>query len=96
MRLTLLLVAYASLLCGSIAAHADAKKAALDGDWHGSIAVPSGGSLRLALHVTRDGTGALAATLDSLDQGAMGLAAQSVRVDGRHIVIVLKCVFQPS
>jgi len=90
MRLTLLLVVYASLLWGSITAHADTKKAALDGDWQGSIAVPGGGSLRLALHVTRDATGALAAAIDSLDQGAMGLAAQSVRVDGRHVVIVLK------
>lgn len=85
-----MLVVWSSLLYGSVAAQADAKRGALDGDWQGSIAIPSGGSLRLALHVTRDAQDALAATLDSLDQGAMGLVAQSVRVDGRHVVIVLK------
>lgn len=89
MRLAILLVVWSSLLCGSIAAHADAKRGALDGDWQGSLAVPGGGSLRLALHVTRDAHGALAATIDSLDQGAMGLAAKTVHIDGRHVAIAL-------
>lgn len=79
-----------SFLFGSTAASADAKPGALEGDWQGSLALPGGKSLRLALHVTRDPHGTLAATLDSLDQGAMGLAAESVRVEGRHVVIVLK------
>jgi pimeloyl-ACP methyl ester carboxylesterase len=90
MRLPITLVLCLGFLWGSIAARADAKRGALDGDWQGSLAVPGGGSLRLALHVTRDPHGALAATIDSLDQGATGLAAQTVRVDGRHVVIVLK------
>jgi uncharacterized protein len=90
MRLPITLVVWLSFLAGSIAAHADTRRGALDGDWQGSLAVPGGGSLRLALHVTRDAHGTLAAKLDSLDQGAMGLAAETVRVDGRHVVIVLK------
>jgi pimeloyl-ACP methyl ester carboxylesterase len=89
MRLAITLALWSSLLLGAFAAHADPKPGALDGDWQGSLAVPGGGSLRLALHVKRDAHGTLAATIDSLDQGAMGLAAKSVRVDGRHVAIVL-------
>ena len=90
MRLLVTVVFCSGLVFGSDLAHADTKHAALDGDWQGSLAVPGGGTLRLALHVTRDPQGALAAKLDSLDQGAMGLPIANVHVDGRHVVITLK------
>jgi len=90
MRLLVTVVFWSGLVFGSSLAHADPKHAALDGDWQGSLAVPGGSTLRLALHVTRDAQGALAAKLDSLDQGAMGLPVANVHVEGQHVVVTLK------
>jgi len=90
MRLLVTLVFWSGLVLGASLGHADTQRAALDGDWQGSLATPGGGSLRLALHVTRDAQGALAAKVDSLDQGAMGLPAANVHVEGRHVVVTLK------
>ncbi len=47
------------------------------GDWKGTISTPDL-QIRLALHVTKTAKGGLNATLDSVDQGALGLAASSV------------------
>jgi len=47
------------------------------GDWKGTISTPDL-QVRLALHITKAGNGGLNATLDSLDQAALGLAASSV------------------
>lgn len=47
------------------------------GDWKGTISTKDL-QVRLALHVTKTGSGGLNATLDSLDQGALGLAASLV------------------
>jgi D-alanyl-D-alanine-carboxypeptidase/D-alanyl-D-alanine-endopeptidase len=53
----------------------------LAGDWFGSL-VAGGGRLRLALHVTADSAGKLSVTLDSLDQGAMGLRGDHAVLKG--------------
>jgi uncharacterized protein len=47
------------------------------GDWKGTISTPDL-QVRLALHITKTSTGGLNATLDSIDQGALGLAASEV------------------
>jgi uncharacterized protein len=47
------------------------------GDWKGTISTPTL-EVRLALHVTPTGNGGLNATLDSIDQGALGLAVSSM------------------
>jgi serine-type D-Ala-D-Ala carboxypeptidase/endopeptidase len=70
------------LLLGLGAATTFAQKPAdVVGDWSG-VLQPSGGSLRLALHVSTDSAGKLTVTLDSLDQGAMGLAGGNAVLDG--------------
>jgi len=51
------------------------------GDWFGSLAA-GGTTLRLALHVKADSAGNLQVTLDSLDQGAMGLKGDNVILKG--------------
>ena len=51
---------------------------AIAGDWHGTLQV--GVELRLVLHVTPDGKGGFAGTLDSLDQGAVGIRVTAVTV----------------
>lgn len=63
--------------------------AAIDGDWIGTLAA-GGANLRLAFHVTRDPAGQLAATMDSLDQGAMGLKIETVNVTGDVVRFQLK------
>jgi len=57
------------------------KPADVVGDWSG-VLQPSGGSLRLALHVSTDSAGKLSVTLDSLDQSAMGLKGSNVVLNG--------------
>jgi D-alanyl-D-alanine-carboxypeptidase/D-alanyl-D-alanine-endopeptidase len=70
------------LLFGLGAATTFAQKPAdVVGDWSG-VLQPSGGSLRLALHVSKDGAGKLTVTLDSLDQNAMGLQGSNAVLNG--------------
>jgi uncharacterized protein len=52
---------------------------AIAGDWHGTLQVGVE-QLRLVLHVTTDGKGGFAGTLDSLDQGAVGIRVTAVTV----------------
>ena len=63
--------------------------AAIEGDWIGTLAA-GGANLRLAFHVTRDAAGQLAATMDSLDQGAIGLKIETVTVNGDVVRFELK------
>jgi hypothetical protein len=43
------------------------------GEWHGSIEVPNDAPLRLALHIARDSSVGIRATIDSIDEGGMDL-----------------------
>src|ERR1700733_1760681 len=49
------------------------------GDWKGTISTPTL-QVRVALHITKAGTG-LNATLDSIDQGALGLPVSSLTLN---------------
>jgi len=62
------------LLC---AAAAIAGAAGIAGSWQGNLIVP-GGSLRIVFNITEKPDQTLAATLDSPDQGAMGIAVSEV------------------
>lgn len=50
------------------------------GDWDGALTIGAGMTLRLVLHLTQ-GPNGLAATLDSVDQGALGIPASSAAVE---------------
>jgi hypothetical protein len=52
---------------------------AIDGDWNGTLDA-GGQQLRLVLHLTPDGKGGFAGSLDSLDQGAKGISVTAVTV----------------
>jgi uncharacterized protein len=52
------------------------------GNWQGTLETGPI-KLRLAVHVKRNDTGAYSATLDSIDQGAMGLPVAATRVTGK-------------
>ena len=59
----------------------------VEGIWVGALDTGAM-KLRLAFHLKADGTG----TFDSLDQGAKGLPIESVKLDGKHVSMVLKSV----
>src|ERR1700733_11144562 len=50
------------------------------GDWKGTISNPTL-EVRVALHITKTGNG-LSATLDSVDQAALGLVVSSMILNG--------------
>jgi hypothetical protein len=52
-------------------------QASLAGDWKGEWSI-SGGQLRFVLHIKAAPDGRLSATLDSLDQGKMGVPVTSM------------------
>lgn len=58
------------------------------GDWEGVLDTPSG-PLHLVLHLTAGADGALRATLDSLDQGSMGIPVSSVSLKGGKLSLTL-------
>ena len=59
------------------------------GDWNGALEA-GGQKLRIAFHFTRRADGGLAGTMDSPDQGALGLALDSVSVSGDTLRLALK------
>ena len=63
--------------------------AGLDGDWDGALEASLGVKLRLALHIKSGAHGTLA-TLDSIDQGANGIAVSAISRTGDHVRIEMK------
>ncbi len=70
-----------ALTAAAFATMAGAPAAAQDdvvGDWTGVLVLPNGAQLNIGLHVTHE-DGALSSTLDSPDQGAMGIPMAETR-----------------
>jgi len=63
-------------------------QAQIAGDWQGVLA----GQLHLTLHITAGKDGALAATLDSVDQGAMAIPVTSVKLKGSRLSLTVDAV----
>lgn len=59
----------------------------IDGDWEGTLA----GQLRLALHITTFDDG-MAATMDSLDQGAMGMPVTTITRSGAALTFSMPAI----
>lgn len=85
MRLRTLLACVVVLLSISwrVAAQTDVATAIV-GDWSGTLDAGAV-RLRVILHVTKGQDGALAATLESVDQGGAKLPADVIKVDGRQV-----------
>jgi CubicO group peptidase (beta-lactamase class C family) len=62
----------------------------VDGIWLGTLSA-GGGKLRVQVQVKSDG-GKLSCTLDSLDQGAMGLACNNAQLDGKRFSFAVPAV----
>ena len=58
------------------------------GDWRATLEAGMA-KLRIQLHVSKDATGAYSATMDSVDQGAMGIPVQTVVVSERSFKLDL-------
>jgi hypothetical protein len=52
----------------------------IEGDWQGTLKA-GGAELRLVLHITKGDKGGLKATLDSIDQNALGMPVSSITVN---------------
>ena len=70
--------------CLLLAGASSLPAASVEGDWSGTLrAGPQ--TLRLALHLATNGNGKFTGTLDSLDQGAMGLKITSATLEGNQL-----------
>jgi D-alanyl-D-alanine-carboxypeptidase/D-alanyl-D-alanine-endopeptidase len=63
----------------------------LNGDWVGSLNLGTGLILRVVIHVRTDGQGTWG-TMDSLDQGAVGVPISSITRDDDKVVIEAKVI----
>ncbi len=61
------------------------------GKWEGVLETPDGGKLRLVFNLTNK-EGAAVGTVDSLDQGAIGIPADEISVSGNTIKITVRVV----
>jgi len=81
----------ASLVLAACAQVLAAAATGIEGDWSGVL--NSGpNKLRTVLHLARAADGSLTGTLDSVDQGAMGIPISKVTEDGRSLLIEIKAV----
>jgi len=64
----------------------------LAGDWSGTLGAGGAGTLRIVFRLVGSEDGSLGATLDSPDQGAFGIAAGPVTIDGRSVRIEVEAV----
>ncbi len=62
----------------------------IEGDWHASLEVIDDAPLRLALHVTRENSGTLKATLDSIDEAGSALPVDALEVSGATVKFEMK------
>ncbi|MDD8027579.1 MAG: hypothetical protein PHI34_13840 [Acidobacteriota bacterium] len=58
------------------------------GDWNGAIDI-GGMQLQIAAHFKLDDKKALVGTMDSLDQGAMDLPLDAIKIEGRIITFLI-------
>ncbi len=63
----------------------------LDGDWAGVLDI-NGAQLRLALHVKTTPAEGTKATLDSIDQNALGIPVSVISREGPHVRLELKAL----
>jgi len=61
------------------------------GDWQGALNTGAG-ELRIVLHITKGADGTLKATLDSPDQGIVGMPVDSIQIDGNKLSFAVNVV----
>jgi hypothetical protein len=89
-RLPRLLASLAAAAALAAAAHAQEVKG-VDGDWTGKLDVGGGQSLTIVFHI-KTADGKTAVTLDSPDQGALGIPVAGIRRDGQKVSLDVQAV----
>jgi pimeloyl-ACP methyl ester carboxylesterase len=84
-----ILIAVAALW--STAVGAQVQPSSIAGDWAGVLKA-GGAELHLVLHVTNTPDGTLKATLDSTDQGALGIPVSSISLTGAKLAFKIAAV----
>ncbi len=80
-----------AIMALALAAACVAQGQDIAGDWQGSLDIGTG-ELRIVLHVTKSADGALKATLDSPDQGIVGMPVDSIQLDGNKLLFSVNVV----
>jgi hypothetical protein len=78
------------ILLAATLSPASRAQAQLAGDWQGTLSA-GGVELRLVLHIAEK-DGALTATLDSVDQGAMGIPVSAISLSGPKLNLTVDAV----
>lgn len=61
----------------------------ISGDWQGPLTTPTGGELRLVIHVTKQADGTYKGTMDSPDQNSNGAPLDTLTLDGSKVHFTL-------
>lgn len=64
----------------------------LSGIWAGKLSLPNSLELTIAFNLSKDDSGKYSSTLDSPDQGAMGIPTESTTINGDSIIIKIPVV----
>ena len=86
-RMLAILAVSVVLLCALTPAHAQPTPG-VAGDYAGVL----GGALHVKLHFKVDATGAITGTLDSTDQGAIGIPCADAKLDGKNFAFTVPAV----
>ena len=91
MRIRTVAILAIPLLMTAIFAPLSRAQSQIVGDWQGALNA-NGAKLHIVLHVSAEKGGALQATLDSVDQGAMGIPVSDLSFDGTHLSLTIAAV----
>ena len=64
----------------------------LVGSWRGGLEVGGGASLPIVFNISQDADGAFTGTMDSPDQGAIGIPLTSVTIEGSSVTVSIQVI----
>ena len=64
----------------------------LVGNWRGGLEVGGGASLTIVFNISQDADGAFTGTMDSPDQGAIGIPLTSVTIEGSSVTVSIQVI----
>ena len=64
----------------------------LVGSWRGGLEVGGGASLAIVFNISQDADGAFTGTMDSPDQGAIGIPLTSVTIEGNSVTVSIQVI----
>ena len=92
MRLDRILMSFILLLAFSGPVLVAQEDERLVGSWHGGLEVGGGASLTIVFNISQDADGAFTGTMDSPDQGAIGIPLTSVTIEGSSVTVSIQVI----